>query len=296
MRSVSVGMGAILPLRYPSYCVQRFARLAVSPLVLGASLGAGPLASLDSPPGDVTIVSSDLSAPVGEPVLALAWLDDRHLAVLSPRSVSVHRRERPGLVRIARRDLPPPLAVVRHPGGLLRLGDDALWALTSTMPRAILYALEDDGLVERAQAEALPWPELRGGLRYRDGTNLLESPAGLLLTPSVDGLAVDPSGRLLALSSEGSSPTGLTAGPTLAGLGRGLVATSSAAPPGAPDSVLILERTEGEPLVRGRFSVPGSVRALAGRRVGREGLIAAALETDTGQTIVLLAGLRRPAW
>jgi hypothetical protein len=289
-------MGAILPLRYPSYCVQRFARLAVSTFILGVSLRAGPVASLDSLTGDVTIVASDLSAPLGEPVLALAWLDDTRLAVLSRRSVSVHRRERSGLVRMARRDLPPPLAVVRHPGGLILPGDDAFWVLTSAMPRAVLYALEGDRLLERAQAEALPWPEVRGGLRYRDGTNLLESPAGLLLTPSVEGLAVDPSGRLLILSAEGASPTGLTAGPTLAGLGRGVVATSSAAPPGAPDSVLILERAEGDLHVRGRLPVPGSLRALAGRRLGREGRLAAALETDTGQTVVLLIGLRRSAW
>ncbi len=274
MRSVSVGMGAILPLGYPSHCVLRSAPLVVLTSLLGAFFLAEPVATLE------------------EPILALAWLDDTKLALLSPVAVSVHRVERSRFVRIARQELPGPLFVVRHPGGLVLPGDDAFWVLTSGMPRAVLYALDGERLVERVQADALPWPEVSGGLRYRDGTNLLESAAGLLLTPIVDSLAVDPSGHLLLLSPLGPIASSLRAGPTLAALGNGRWAVSSAAPPGAPDSVQIVERAGDDLRLRTSLPVPGSVRALGARRSTTEPRLAVALETAPGETVVLLLRLR----
>ncbi len=262
----------------------------------GAAADPSPATGISSSLLDVEELWSTRTPPLDEPVLALAWLDDTRLAVLSRTSVSVYRMERLRQERLARRELPEPLAPVRHPGGLLLGGDDALWVLTSAMPRAVLYALDGDQLIERAQADALPWPQVSGGLRYRDGTNLLESPAGLLLTPTVEGLAVDPSGTLRFVSPPGGSPTGVSAGPTLEPLGRGIVAISTAAPPGSPDAVVILERTADQLRVRGRLPVSGSVRALAGRRVRQEARLAVALENDSAQTVVLLLGLRRRSW
>jgi hypothetical protein len=295
MRSVSVGMGAILPLRYPSYRVLRLAPLVVLILQGGAlSPAAVPRAATSS--GEVTVLSTVRSALPGEPVLALAFLDDARLAVLTPASVSVHRIDRSRFLQVARRDLPLPRAVVRTPGGLVLPGDDAFWALTSGMARAVLYALEGNRLVERAQADALPWPETSGGLRYREGTNLLDTPRGLLLTPPVDGLAIDAAGRLVRLSptlEPAASIGSPQVGASLAALGEGRVVVSSAAPPGAPDQIDVFERNGDSMRRHGSIPVAGSVHALAVRRGPAGGFrVAAGVETAAGESVVLLLALR----
>jgi hypothetical protein len=247
-------------------------------------------------PHEVTIVSTVRSALGDEPVLALAFLDDARLAVLTEASVSVHRVDRSRIRPVARRDLPLPRAAVRTPGGLVLPGDDAFWALTSGMTSAVLYALAGNRLEERARADALPWPETSGGLRYREGTNLLDTPRGLFLTPRVEGLAVDAAGRLLPLSSTFEpAPASLGSpqvGGSLAALGEGRVAVSSAAPPGAPDRIEVFDR-RGDTLRRqGVVPVAGSIRALAARRGPAGPRVAAAVETSTGENVVLLLALR----
>ena len=291
MRSVNVGMGAILPLRYPSHSVKHLASLVAALLQRGALLPASPAAD-----SGVTLVSTVRSTLAREPVLALAFLDDTRLAVLTDASVSVHRVERSRIQPLARRDLPLPRLTVRTPGGLVLPGDDAFWALSSGMTRAVLYALQGNRLEERAQADALPWPETSGGLRYREGTNLLDTPRGLFLTPRIEGLAVDAAGRLLPLSpafEAEAAPSGLPpVGGSLAALAPGRVAVSSAAPPGAPDQIEVYDR-RGETLRRqGVLPVTGSIRALAAWRGPSGPRVAAALETSTGESVLLLLLLR----
>jgi hypothetical protein len=274
--------------------VPRFAPLVVAILQGTApSPGPGPRAGEGS---DVTLVSTLRSAVGGEPVLALAFLDDARLAVLTEASVGVHRIDRTRLQPVARRELPLPRAPVRTPGGLLLSGDDAFWALTSGMARAVLYALEGNRLEERAQADALPWPETSGGLRYREGTNLLETPRGLFLTPRIEGLAVDAAGRLRPLSptfepeaaSVGTPPVGAS----LAALGAGRVAVSSARPPGVPDQIEVFDRRGDTLRLKGAVAVAGSIRALAARRSPAAPRVAAAVETSTGESAILLLALR----
>jgi hypothetical protein len=274
----------------------------LSPLVFSILLAAAPSPaphSLTDPSDDVTLLSTVRSAPLGEPVVALAFLDDTRLAVLTAASVSVHRVDRSRFRPVARRDLTLPRAVVRTPGGLVLAGDDAFWALTSGMTRAVLYALEGNRLEERAQADALPWPETAGGLRYREGTNLLDTPHGLFLTPCIEGLAVDAGGRLVpfspALEPAATSLGSPRVGASLAALGEGRVVVSSAAPPGAPDRIDVFERRGDTVHREGSIPVAGSVHALAARRGPAGPRVAAAVQTAAGESVVLVLALRVPS-
>lgn len=270
--------------------------LAIAIVLLGAAARPTP----PPPPrltasGDVAVLAATRSASIAEPPLAVAFLDDTRIAVLSPFSISVQKLDRSRFVPVARRELPYPRSTVRTPGGVLLPGDDACWALTNGMTRAVLYALEGEKLVERGDAEALPWPEAAHGVRYREGTNLLEGGGSLLLTPWIDGLAVDGAGRLVALSptSEAASatPASPRVGGALAALGDGRVAVSSPAPPGAPDRIQVFERQGDVLKKRGEIAVEGSVRALAARRSGATLRLAAAVESAS-ERVVLVIGVR----
>ncbi len=269
----------------------------LAPLVVAILQGsAASLAPPAAPSSALTLVSTVRYALAREPVLALAFLDDARLAVLTNTSVSVHRVDRSRVQPLAHRDLPLPRATVRTPGGLVLPGDDAFWALTSGMTRAVLYALEGNRLEERAQAEALPWPETAGGLRFREGTNLLDTPRGLFLTPRFEGLAVDAAGRLLPLSPtfepEATSPGSPQVGGAMAALGEGRVAVSAAGPPGATDRLEVFARRGDTLQHQGVIPVPGSIRALAARRSPSGPRVAAAVETPAGESVVLLLSLR----
>jgi hypothetical protein len=244
----------------------------------------------------VAVLAATRSASLAEPVLALAFLDDTRLAVLSPYSISVHKLDRSRFVPVARRELPFPRSTVRTPGGVLLPGDDACWALTSGMTRAVLYALEGDRLVERGDAEVLPWPEAAHGVRFREGTNLLEDGPSLLLTPRMDGLAVDAAARLVALSSTAEPGPVPAASPRVGGalarLGDGRVAVTALAAPGTPDRIQVFERRGDELQKRGEIAVEGSVRALAARRSPNALRLAAAVETAASERMVLVIGVR----
>jgi hypothetical protein len=268
------------------------ASLAIAIVLLGAAAPPAP----PPPPrltasGDIAVVAATRSASLAEPALAVAFLDDSRLAVLSPFSISVHKLDRSRFVPLARRELPFPRATVRTPGGVLLPGDDACWALTNGMTRAVLYALEGDRLVERGDAEALPWPEAAHGVRFREGTNLLEDGQALLLTPRVDGLAVDAAARLVGLSPA-VEPGPPRVGGALAALGGGRVAVSSAAPPGTPDRIQVFERRGDGLQKRGEIALEGTVRALAVRRSPSALRIAAAVETAASERMVLVVGVR----
>jgi hypothetical protein len=244
----------------------------------------------------VAVLAATRSASLAEPALAVAFLDDTRVAVLSPFSISVQKLDRARFVPVARRELPFPRSTVRTPGGVLLPGDDACWALTSGMTRAVLYALEGERLVERADAEVLPWPEAAHGVRFREGTNLLEDGEALLLMPRMDGLAVDSAGRLVALPPTVDHSPATAASPrvggALAALGGGRVAVSSPAPPGSPDRIQVFERRGDELEKRGEIAVEGTVRALAARRSPAALRIAAAIETAASERMVLVIGVR----
>jgi hypothetical protein len=281
-------MGAILPLRYPSHCVPHSATLAILLLLVLAPARGG-----SSPRGYE--LSLERSVPVDEPVLALAWIDDVRVAVLFADSVALYRIEGTTARRTAHHALDGPLSAVRRPGGLLVPGDDAFWALSSRMPGGVLYAIDGDRLEARAQASALPWPGSPRGLRYREGTNLLESAAGLLLVPPTEGLAVDPEGRVIVLGSDGPVATRARAGPAFTLLERGLVAAASAAPPGPSDTIQVLGLDGDDVLVQEAFPVAGAVRALAGRKAGPEFRLVAAVDGAHGGELQVLRLRRRTA-
>ncbi len=144
----------------------------------------------------------------------------------------------------------------------------------------------------RGQADAFPWPGCPRGLRYRYGTNLLEGAVlGLGEGPFLavaDGLAVDEEGRVLLASPEGARPSGLRAGPALVALGDGLFAAASASAPGPADTILILERAEGELRLLQEVSTEGAVRALAAAPGEGAARLLAAVESAERVSIVSL--------
>jgi hypothetical protein len=118
--------------------------------------------------------------------------------------------------------------------------------MTSRAAHAALIAVQGAGLIERQQADAVPWAGAALGLRYRPGTNLIEGaltslgPGPFLDLDSAEGgLAVTADGRLRCLGCRDER-----VGRGLAGLWRGFLVASSPAPPGADDALLIFEHSE----------------------------------------------------
>ncbi len=178
--------------------------------------------------------------------------------------------------------LPGPLLPIRATAGVIVRDQEggALWLLTNRASAALVVVIQGDRLVERTRAETIPFPGSAQGLRFRSGTNLLEGlPAALGPGPHLAAVAVAPDGPL-AVSSAGellraTGDTGLRVGPSLASLWPGLLAASSAGPPGASDSVLIVSLEMERPRIVDTFAVEGAIRALATRaRQGRLRLVA----------------------
>ncbi len=252
-------------------------------------------------PAAIEVVSTGRTPPLEEPVLDLAFFGDERLVVLGPESVALYAWDGADLTLLSRRPLPGPLETVRSPGGLLRVAerDAAFWALTSRSPRALLFAVEDDRLVERQEADALPWPACPEGLRYRPGTNLIEGAVrGLGAGPY---LGLDDSALQVAVTADGilveGAATGPVVGPPLAALWPGVVAAASARPPGEDDSVLIVATSEGAgegPRVLDSLRVDGAVRALAGRVHAESARLVAAVEDVADGPHLLVMDLARP--
>jgi hypothetical protein len=259
------------------------------------------LSAVRSPPAPATIdvVSMARTAPLDGPVLDLAFFGDERLVLLGPDAVALYRWSGASLALESRRPLSGPLETVRRPGGLLRVAerDAAFWALTSRAPRAMLFAIEEGRLVERQEAEALPWPACPGGVRYRAGTNLLEAAiAGLGTGPF---LALDDGAPRVSVSADGllrGTPegSGLGAGAALAGLWPEVVAVSSPQPPGEDDAILIVSTSGSEgPRLLDSLRVEGAVRALAGRERGRTARLVAAVEERDRVARLLVMDLAR---
>jgi len=243
----------------------------------------------------VEVRAAGPGSPVEGPVLALALLPGERLAVLARDAVRVYRSHGGELVPLSERILPEP-EPVRFPGALLAAIEDAVWVQRSGLPRALLLAIDEGGaLVERGQAEAFPWPGCPRGLRYRDGTNLLEGTvAGLGDGPFLAvaaGVAVDPEGRVLLATADGPRPSFLRAGPALVSLGDGLFAAASASAPGPADTILIFERDDDELRLLQEVDAPGAVRALAA--APREGAARLVAAVESGERVNLVPFLVR---
>jgi hypothetical protein len=272
----------------------------------------GLLALAARPPaasaGGVDLVGSTRSAPLAGRVLDLAFAGPERLLVLGEDELSLYRWDGGGLTLVSRRRFAGPLDPVRHAGGIVRAveRERSAWAVTSRTAGALLFGVEDTGLVPRQQADALPWPGSPAGLRFRPGTDLIEGTvqglgSGPFLRLEESGAAVDREGRLLPAGAAGE----LRVGPTLAALWPRHLAASSAAPPGERDTVLILSLAQGAPpRVVSELPVEGAVRALAAHVDGRKARLVAAVEAarlDAGgpgaatQTYLIVFDLAQPA-
>jgi hypothetical protein len=229
-------------------------------------------------------------------VLDLVFVGEDRLLVLSPDDLVLYRIDGAALAVLSRRPLAAPLATVRAPAGMIALvpRDASLWVLTNRSPRAALFAIEAQRLVERSQAAALPWAGSTTGLRYRSGTNLIEGEltrlgAGpfLALERGAGAWAVSPEGQLLAGNADTPQDTGLRAGPALALLGPALLVTASADPPGDKDTLQFVARRAGEPHVVASVGVDGAIRALASQRRGRGRTVRLATAIETSQETYL---------
>lgn len=246
----------------------------------------------------IEVAGSNRTPALAATILDLAFLGPDRFLVLSPEEVSLYRWTSEGLSLLARRPLPGPLAAVRTPGGILVTSaqEDSFWALTSRAAKAALIAVEGARLVERQQADAVPWPGAPLGLRYRPGTNLIEGdlpslgPGPFLdLDSSQGGVAVTADGRLICPGCPDER-----VGIGVSGLWRGFLAASSPAPPGADDALLVFERTETGLDTRLRLPVEGAVRALTSRVDERSARLVAAIEPATGGSYLLTLDLVRP--
>jgi hypothetical protein len=234
----------------------------------------------------VDVLDRSTTPPIEGRIVALAFLGDERLLVLFEDALALYRRDGLVLRLESRRDLPGPLAGVRFPGGVLLAAEteSACWALTSRIPRAVLYSLDGNRLTPTHQADVVPWPRIAAGVRFRPGTNLLEAAA-----PGVDGplLALEPEegwvvgadGALARLGASDAATAERRAGPALARLWPGWVAAASPDPPGEHDRILLYRDAAGP--AAASLPVEGAVRALASRRHGANAFLAAALE-DVG--------------
>jgi hypothetical protein len=264
------------------------------------ALSPVPAPAAAAGPAAIDVRSTGRTPPLEEPVLDLAFFGDERLVVLGPDAVALYKWDEAELTLESRRPWPGPLGPVRSPGGLLRMAekDAAFWALTSRSPRALLFAVEEGGLVERQEADALPWPASPAGLRYRAGTNLIEGvlpglgPGPFLgVDDSVPGLAVSAEGVLLDGASKGPA-----VGPAMAALWPGVLAAASPRPPGEDDAILIVAARDGSgdaPRVLDSIRVDGAVRALAARARGESMRLVAAVEDEEGGARLLVMDLAR---
>lgn len=268
---------------------------------------AAALALAARPPvaaaGQLDLLGSTQSAPLPGRVLDMAFMGPDRILLLGEDELSLYRVGENTLELAARRRFTGPLETVRHAGGLLRAveRERSAWAATSRAPGALLFGVDDTGLVERQHADAVPWPGSSAGVRFRPGTDLIEGGVeglgnGPFLHLDETGVAVDRDGRLLGASG----PTGdLRVGPTLAPLWPHHLAVSTAARPGERDAVLVLSLAPPlAPRTIGELPVPGSVRALAAHAAAHRARLVAAVEapgaTSGLQTSLVIFDLAIP--
>jgi hypothetical protein len=236
----------------------------------------------------VDVLAHVETPPLEGRIVALAFAGEDRLLVLLDDALVLFRRDGLALRQESRRELPGPLAAVRLPGGLLRVaeGESSCWALTSRMPRAVLFSLDGGRLAPVDEADVVPWPSTAAGARFRPGTNLIEaglsgvdSPLLALETDAAWIVAAD--GRLSRAATASPVETTLRVGPALAVLWPGVLAAAAAEAPAERDRILFV-RDGPAPALAGELSVEGTLRALAARRHGATSLLAAATEDRGG--------------
>jgi hypothetical protein len=223
---------------------------------------------------------------VAEPVLALAFVGERHALALARGSVSLWRFDGAAARLEAREIWSEATPPVRHAGALIvgRPDEKAAWLLSSHAPGARLVRVEGARLLLADAADAAPWPAAAEGLRFQPGTNRIEGFA------TDDGpqplVAVDPTARAL-VRDDGmllvdSSETGVRVGSALASLWPRTLAASAPDPPSARDAVLVLRKQADRWEEELRIEVVGRVAALAGRGDGSAADLLIALLTPAG--------------
>jgi len=251
----------------------------------GPAGGAGPLA----------VVGFRRTPMLEGRVLDVAPVGDDRVLVLYEEALALYRLDEGGLALLSRRELPAASLPVRFPGGTIFLppAEGAAWVLTSRSPRAVLFALDGGHLEERQQAEALFWPRTPRGLRYRPGTNLLEGAVadlgeGPFLRLDPRGAALTADGRLRIGSPEGPRAIDLKAGGGLARPAPEVLAVAGGEPPGARDSVLLLDARDPDRPPLQSLPVDGAVRALGARGTPSRMRLVAAVEEGRGTHLVLI--------
>jgi hypothetical protein len=252
------------------------------------------LAALPRPPrGAVAVVSGSVSAPVGARVLDLAFVDDDRLIVLLENGVDLYRRDADALVRLDHRPLDASI-VVRAPAGVVVVaaGEAAFWVSTNLAEGAVLFATDGGRLQEIQRAAALPWPGSKQGARFRPGTNTIDvAVPGLgggphLRAGAGEGAwAIAPDGRL-GVASVGWSTTRV--GSAAATLWPGVWIASSADPPGASDTLLVLTVSGGAPTVIATVPVTGTITGIGARSRGERAFVAAAAASGAAHRLMLM--------
>jgi hypothetical protein len=251
------------------------------------------LAALPRPPrGAVTVVASNVSAPVTARVLDLAFVDDDRLVVLMADGVALYRREGDALFRLDHRPLDVSF-VVRAPAGVIAAaaGEAAFWVSTNLAAGAILFTTDGGRLQEIQRATALPWLGSPQGARFRAGTNLIDvAVPGVGTGPHLragageTAWAIAPDGRFGVARAGWSTER---VGSAAAVLWTGAWIASSAEPPGSSDALLVLSMSGGAPTIAATFPVTGSVTAIGARARGDRAFVAAAVEGADHRLILM---------
>ena len=227
--------------------------------------------------------------PSAERPLALALIDDARLLCVTAGEVELFRMSDTDATLVSHVPLPDQRHRVRAPAALISLDASGLaaWVLSNQDERAHLVSIDGERLGLAAEAEALPWQGSTSGLRYRDGTDWIEGDLdGLGTGPFLaiareDGVVVVSTvGALLREKGDATRDEGLRiVGPMLAPLWPGVLATSTAQPPGTLDRIVFLERGATAFEEVGNIPEDGAIRALAGR-VSKDGAwLVAVIET-----------------
>jgi hypothetical protein len=271
-------------------------------LILSAALAAMAAA----PPRSVSAIAVTRQL-VAARVVALAWLDDTRLILLTADELLLYRSAEPGSGVVARLTLPGPRRMARAAAGMLLVDPDAsaAWAMTNRCTRAALVEWGGERLALRSEADALPWPGSATGLRYREGMDWIDgevpslgSGPFLAVAARGEGLAVAPDARVLLAATgkqagDSDAPPALRIGPALAALWPGWIAASSARPPGDGDALIVLIRDPAGLRAENVLEIQEPIRALASRALGAAVRLAAATDDAEGRTRLVFVDLRR---
>jgi hypothetical protein len=166
-----------------------------------------------------------------------------------------------------------PTALVRSLAGRDRgVEAGAVWASPAPRHPRRSWPRRTTRLVVRSRADALPWPGSATGLRFRSGTNLVESATAELGAGPSRPRAVGVRGRgrrgACLATRAGGARAGLRVGSAVAALWKGMLAVSSSAPPADGDVVSLVAVSDQGAGVAEAIPVEGTIRALASRASG----------------------------